>query len=76
MSFPDESSLSRSKGGGVRMKVAEVGAGWEKAAPEYEDCKAIAKRTGRPLKTVMEEALRTYRRGHQKNRMVHVRGRA
>jgi uncharacterized protein (TIGR00299 family) protein len=63
-------------GGGVRMKVAEVGAGWEKAAPEYEDCKAIAKRTGRPLKTVMEEALRTYRRGHPKNRMVHVRGRA
>ena len=58
------------------MKVAEVGAGWEKAAPEYEDCKAIAKRTGRPLKTVMEEALRTYRRGHPKNRMVHVRGRA
>ena len=63
-------------GGVVRMKVAEVGAGWEKAAPEYEDCKAIAKRTGRPLKTVMEEALRTYRRGHPKNRMVHVRGRA
>jgi uncharacterized protein (TIGR00299 family) protein len=62
--------------GVVRMKVAEVGAGWEKAAPEYEDCKAIAKRTGRPLKTVMEEALRTYRRGHPKNRMVHVRGRA
>jgi uncharacterized protein (DUF111 family) len=58
------------------MKVAAVGAGWEKAAPEYEDCKAIAKRTGRPLKTVMEEALRTYRRGHPKNRMVHVRGRA
>jgi uncharacterized protein (TIGR00299 family) protein len=63
-------------GGVVRMKVAAVGAGWEKAAPEYEDCKAIAKRTGRPLKTVMEEALRTYRRGHPKNRMVHVRGRA
>ena len=63
-------------GGVVRMKVAEVGAGWEKAAPEYEDCKAIAKRTGRPLKTVMEEALRTYRGGHPKNRMVHVRGRA
>jgi pyridinium-3,5-bisthiocarboxylic acid mononucleotide nickel chelatase len=63
-------------GGVVRMKVAEVGAGWGKAAPEYEDCKAIAKRTGRPLKMVMEEALRTYRRGLPKNRMVHVRGRA
>lgn len=62
------------QGGVVRMKVAEVGAGWEKAAPEYEDCKVIAKRTGRPLKTVMEEALRIYRRGFPKNRMVHVRG--
>ncbi|MBX3329333.1 MAG: nickel pincer cofactor biosynthesis protein LarC [Nitrospira sp.] len=61
-------------GGVVRMKVAEVGAGWEKAAPEYEDCKAIAKRTGRPLKTVMEEALRTYRRGLPKNRTGNVRG--
>jgi uncharacterized protein (TIGR00299 family) protein len=66
----------RTQGGVIRMKVAEVGAGWEKAAPEYEDCKAIAKRTGRPLKTVMEEALRTYRRGFPMNKLVHVRGKA
>lgn len=58
------------------MKVAEVGAGWEKSAPEYEDCKAIAKRTGRPLKTVMEEALLAYRRELRKGRLVNVRGRA
>lgn len=45
----------------VRMKVAEVGAGWEKAAPEYADCKKIANRTGRPLKNVMDEAVRAYR---------------
>jgi uncharacterized protein (TIGR00299 family) protein len=64
------------QGGIVRMKVAEVGAGWEKAAPEYEDCKTIATRTGRPLKTVMEEALLAYRRGIRKNRMSHRRGRA
>jgi uncharacterized protein (DUF111 family) len=64
------------QGGVVRMKVAEVGAGWEKAAPEYEDCKAIAKRTGRPLKTIMEEALQAYRQGLQKNRTGNVRGRA
>lgn len=64
------------QGGVVRMKVAEIGAGWEKAAPEYEDCKAIAQRTGRPLKTVMEEALMTYRRGVQKKRMPTTRGRA
>jgi uncharacterized protein (TIGR00299 family) protein len=63
-------------GGFVRMKVAEVGAGWEKAAPEYEDCKAIAQRTGRPLKTVMEEALMAYRQGPRKKRTATRRGRA
>ena len=62
------------QGGVVRMKIAKVGAGWEKAAPEYEDCKAIAKRTGRPLKTIMEEALLAYRRGLPKNRTVSARG--
>lgn len=66
----------RTQGGVVRMKVADVGAGWQKAAPEYEDCKAIAKRTGRPLKTVMEEAQLAYRRGLHKNRTVNRRGRA
>ncbi|WP_342672609.1 nickel pincer cofactor biosynthesis protein LarC [Candidatus Nitrospira nitrificans] len=64
------------QGGVVRMKVAEVGAGWEKTAPEYEDCKAIAQRTGRPLKTVMEEALMAYRRGLKKKRLTTARGRA
>lgn len=64
------------QGGVVRMKVAEVGAGWEKAAPEYEDCKAIAQRTGRPLKTVMEEALMAYRHGRRKTRITTARGRA
>lgn len=62
------------RGGVVRVKVAEVGAGWEKAAPEYEDCRAIAKRTGRPLKTVMEEALLAYRRGFPKHGTARVRG--
>jgi uncharacterized protein (TIGR00299 family) protein len=50
----------------VRMKVAEVGAGWEKAAPEYVDCKKIANRTGRPLKDVMEEAVLAYRQAKAK----------
>jgi pyridinium-3,5-bisthiocarboxylic acid mononucleotide nickel chelatase len=66
----------RTQGGVVRMKIADVGAGWEKAAPEYEDCKTIAKRTGRPLKTIMEEALLTYRHGLSKRRSATMRGRA
>lgn len=48
-------------GGAVRIKIAEVGAGWEKAAPEYADCRKIANRTGRPLKNVMEEAALAYK---------------
>jgi uncharacterized protein (TIGR00299 family) protein len=49
-------------GGSVRMKIGEVGAGWEKAAPEYVDCQKIAIRTGRPLKDVMDEARVAYSR--------------
>lgn len=48
-------------GRAVRMKIAEMGAGWEKAAPEYLDCKQVANETGRPLKQVMEEAALAYR---------------
>lgn len=47
-------------GGTVQMKVAAIGAGWEKAAPEYVDCKKIAVRTGRPLKDVMDDARQAY----------------
>jgi uncharacterized protein (TIGR00299 family) protein len=54
--------------GDVRMKVAEVGAGWEKAAPEFSDCKKIANRTGRPLKDVMEKAILVYRQVHGKSK--------
>lgn len=45
----------------VRMKVAELGHGLDRATPEYSDCKKIANLTGRPLKDVMEDALLTYR---------------
>lgn len=63
-------------GGTVRMKVADIGAGWAKASPEYLDCKTIAKRTGRPLKTIMEEATAAYRQGLDKKKSVPKRGRA
>ena len=49
-------------GGSVKMKIGEIGAGWEKAAPEYADCRKIAVRTGRPLKDVMDEARVAYSR--------------
>lgn len=60
------------QGGTVRMKVADLGARWDKAAPEYVDCQSIARRSGRPLKTIMEEALQAYRQATRKK----PRGRA
>lgn len=55
-------------GGTVRMKAAALGSGQEKVAPEYADCKAIADRTGLPLKNVMEEASRVYHAGQATRR--------
>lgn len=49
----------------VRMKVATMRDGTEKAAPEYRDCQAIADRTGLPLRQVMEEACLAYRTLHR-----------
>ena len=48
------------RGGTVRIKVATVGTGRTKAAPEYQDCKRIAEQTGRPVREIMEEALRAF----------------
>ena len=56
-------------GGMVRMKVAALGTGQEKAAPEYADCKTIADKTGRALKDVMEAAAHSY---HHRRRTGHT----
>ncbi|HET9396053.1 MAG TPA: nickel insertion protein, partial [Nitrospiraceae bacterium] len=48
------------RGGTVRIKIAAVNQTSSKAAPEFIDCKRIAERTGRPVKTVLEEATLAY----------------
>ncbi|MDH5641446.1 MAG: LarC family nickel insertion protein, partial [Nitrospira sp.] len=55
-------------GGTVNMKIATIRSGDEKAAPEYADCKAIADRTGIPLKKVMEKALHVYCQAQERRR--------
>jgi uncharacterized protein (DUF111 family) len=47
-------------GHAVRIKVAEPGQGRSKAAPEYDDCKRLAERSGRPVKDILEEAMLAY----------------
>ena len=52
----------RTRGGTVRVKVAETREGGIKAAPEYQDCKRIAEQSGRPVREVMEEAMQAFNR--------------
>jgi pyridinium-3,5-bisthiocarboxylic acid mononucleotide nickel chelatase len=46
--------------GKVRGKVTSPGAGANVFAPEYEDCRAIAERTGIPLKQVLAAGIAAY----------------
>lgn len=47
-------------GGSIRVKVGRYHGKVVSAAPEYEDCRQLAARAGRPLKEVMDEATRAW----------------
>jgi len=47
--------------GKVRVKVADGGT----FAPEYEDCRALARSTGVPLKQIIAEANFAYLKNHR-----------
>jgi uncharacterized protein (DUF111 family) len=55
-------------GGTVHMKVADLGDGHFKAAPEYQDCKRLADQTGRPIREIMEDAAFAYRQAQGKSK--------
>ncbi len=46
--------------GEVRLKVAALPGGGSRAAPEYEDCRRLAREHGLPLRRVAEAALRAW----------------
>lgn len=48
------------KWGEIRMKLANLNGSISNYAPEYEDCRRIAKEQEVPLKTVMQEAIKVY----------------
>ena len=50
----------RTQWGEVRIKIGSMEGREMNAAPEYEDCRAIASEHNIPLKSVMREALRLY----------------
>jgi len=47
--------------GPVRIKVGRRGDRVVAASPEFEDCRALASKTGKPLSEVMELAMRSWR---------------
>jgi hypothetical protein len=47
--------------GKLRVKVGELGGRVQTVAPEYEDCRAVAERTGVPLKRVWQAAMEAAR---------------
>jgi uncharacterized protein (DUF111 family) len=46
--------------GPVRIKIAYDPEGRESVAPEYEDCRRLAREKNVPLKVVYQDALRAY----------------
>lgn len=58
MTMERESGRVRTRYGDVRVKVSGFGGGKTKVAPEYEDCRRLAKKKGVPLLDVIEEAKR------------------
>ncbi|MHC4731385.1 MAG: nickel pincer cofactor biosynthesis protein LarC [Planctomycetota bacterium] len=48
--------------GTVRLKVGELGGEVVHVAPEYEDCRALAERTGVPLREIIRQAMAQWRR--------------
>jgi uncharacterized protein (TIGR00299 family) protein len=48
--------------GDIRLKTAVLPDGSRKAAPEYEDCRMIAEKTGKPISEIYDAALEAYRK--------------
>lgn len=57
LTLPRHSATVQLPGGKVRVKTATWGK-TSKRSPEFQDCKAIAKKTGRPVQEIMQEVVR------------------
>ena len=58
MSLPREFRTVTTPYGNVRIKIAKLGDGTRRAAPEYDDCRRLAEETGAPLREVYRAAER------------------
>ena len=55
--LPRSMTTLRLKNGSVRVKVAKKGLKGNKYIPEYQDCKALATKTKRPVREVINEVI-------------------
>ncbi len=69
--LPRRSEVVRIAGGDVRIKIGSLEGGGLKAAAEYADCRRVAEQTGRPVREIMDEALRAF---HATRRKVTAAG--
>lgn len=72
--LPRRSEVVRIAGADVRIKVGLLEGGL-KAAAEYADCRRVAEQTGRPVREIMDEALRAFHAGRSKAKATSRRGR-
>ena len=71
-SLAREFSEAQTAWGPVRIKIARWPSGEvANAAPEYEDCRALARKHSIALKQVMQAAMRAYSAGHAKKETRH-----
>ena len=59
--LPRSTRTLRLPGGLIRVKVADMGNGIQKMMPEFQDCKLVAEKTGRPVREILEQARHAFR---------------
>ena len=57
LTLPRQSTTVQLSQGKIRVKTVKIGK-TAKRSPEFQDCQAIAQKTGRPVREILEEALR------------------
>jgi hypothetical protein len=56
-----ETETAETEHGAVRIKIGRQGGQIVTAAPEYEDCRQVAEKSGLSLREIMDQALRNWR---------------
>ena len=58
--LPRETRSLRLPGGNVRVKIANMEDGTVKITPEFQDCRQVAEKAGRPVREILDEARKAF----------------